>query len=912
LQIYNTGNTHKVTVTVPASLAADYPLQLPAANPATSGLVLSSTTAGVTSWAQGYTNGGNSWAGPGTLGTNDNNTLAFKTNNATAMTIDTSGKVGIGTTSPAAPIDIERPIGGIISSSGTAVTGTGTTFTKVFNVGDTISAWGQTQTVASITIDTTLTTTAAFNPVIAGVQYQRVGAIFYSGNVGIGTTSPGADLDVASSAFGGTSIRAKNSSNNTSAFASVGAVNDVGNSVGMSMSGSNLWIHPNQANIASSTGMIFNTDAGVFSGGSDTFTFVVGGYGASSAMTIGTNSVSIGPNLNLNQSYFNGVTWLTDTWNVQQTLGGGSNPTSTLSFAHTGSSGGTYYSFPSGNVGIGTTTPAGNLAVDNASHNATICLNGTCSTTLGGGGGAQSSASNFVLNSNSDGTGTDGGFDFQEHGASIFKVSDSGGITTYGNITGNSALAVAAGGTNQNLALLSSGTGAVNVGTGNGTGFSILDPGGASANYVTVKGAASGSAPVIGTAGSDTNINLLLSPKGPGSVGIGTTNPNAPLHVNRPLLGSISSTGTTVTGSGTTFTKSFSVGDTIFADWAYSQSQTILAIASDTSMTTTAAFNPALSGSSYQRFGAIFNSGFVGIGTTAPNSLLHVGNGGASNNGTPSFLISNVGNGGMDIKDSSAGTEGEFWVWNSNVDIGSYSNNTLRFLINDTPQMFLRTDGSLQVSPIQNMSGNWPTQVGTTVTNTGANWTSAMVGMVFQLGDDGPMEIITAVSGPNSLTTNTSYSAGPDWYSIRAAGLNVIGNGNVGIGTITPNEKLNVNSGNISATSGQIYSAAQSSSVASPLTFDANSGNTMVWTTNTASPIINLNNMKSGGSYTLVIAGTGTGSATINCFSDGGTTSLPSSFVPANGTRVAGTLNKSVYTLLSDGTNCLVTWITGF
>ncbi|MGZ3790297.1 MAG: beta strand repeat-containing protein [Bacteriovorax sp.] len=135
--------------------------------------------------------------------------------------------------------------------------------------------------------------------------------------------------------------------------------------------------------------------------------------------------------------------------------------------------------------------------------------------------------------------------------------------------------------------------------------------------------------------------------------------------------------------------------------------------------------------------------------------------------------------------------------------------------------------------------------------------------------------------------------------------------GNVGIGTSSPNEALQVN-GNIAANAGQVYSAVQTSSAASPLTFNANTGNVMTWTTNTASPSVNVNNMKAGGSYMLVVSGTGTGSVAINCFSDAGVTSLPGSFVPANGARTSGTLNKSVYTLISDGTNCLITWMTGF
>jgi len=98
----------------------------------------------------------------------------------------------------------------------------------------------------------------------------------------------------------------------------------------------------------------------------------------------------------------------------------------------------------------------------------------------------------------------DGGFNFQSNGSNICKFQTQVAITTYGNITGNSALAVAAGGTNQSLALQASGTGAVNVGTGTALVFKYLIPAPLLQTYVTVKGASTGNAPSSATAGTDT------------------------------------------------------------------------------------------------------------------------------------------------------------------------------------------------------------------------------------------------------------------------------------------------------------------------------------------------------------------------------------------------------------------------
>lgn len=213
-----------------------------------------------------------------------------------------------------------------------------------------------------------------------------------------------------------------------------------------------------------------------------------------------------------------------------------------------------------GNVGIGTLTPS--VALDVGSK--TDAIRVPASTTAN----RPATAANGMIRYNTDnnklesyinggwqdlaGAATGGGYlssaggslsgalTISSGGASIAGGlnNSSGGITNAGNITGvgtnitgAGALTVAAGGTNQSLSLSSSGTGAVNIGTGSGIGFSILDLGATTANYVTVKGAAAGAAPAIGTAGSDTNVNLVLAPKGQGNVGIGTAAPASKLTI---------------------------------------------------------------------------------------------------------------------------------------------------------------------------------------------------------------------------------------------------------------------------------------------------------------------------------------------------------------------------------------------
>ncbi len=106
-------------------------------------------------------------------------------------------------------------------------------------------------------------------------------------------------------------------------------------------------------------------------------------------------------------------------------------------------------------------------------------------------------------------------------------------------ISGNGALTVTAGGTNQVLNLSSSGNGAVMTYNGNGAQFAVLDGGPLTVNHISVKGAPTGTSPVIQATGSDTDINITLTPQGAGktifssgNVGIGTTVPASTLSVN--------------------------------------------------------------------------------------------------------------------------------------------------------------------------------------------------------------------------------------------------------------------------------------------------------------------------------------------------------------------------------------------
>lgn len=112
------------------------------------------------------------------------------------------------------------------------------------------------------------------------------------------------------------------------------------------------------------------------------------------------------------------------------------------------------------------------------------------------------------------------------------------------------------------------------------------------------------------------------------NVAVGTSSPTSLFQVNQQTtsVGTVSTSGTTVTGSNTQFLNTFKVGDTITVS---GETRTISAIASNTSMTTDT-WTGTFTGQAYTLVGGsrfnVLGNGNIGIGTTAPERLLQINN----------------------------------------------------------------------------------------------------------------------------------------------------------------------------------------------------------------------------------------------------------------------------------------------
>ncbi|AHZ84236.1 hypothetical protein Bb109J_c1541 [Bdellovibrio bacteriovorus] len=179
---------------------------------------------GCTSYASSglFANGGNSFGAAATLGTNDAQALNLETNSTTRMTVLSTGEVGIGTTTPTFPLEVQASA---TTSKGIQINNTNNTGGAYINAKAgtnslSLGTWGQGSGSAltyiesnsnwNFKINTYSNTAITFATNTSGGANERM-RIDNAGNVGIGTASPSSLLHVTTSAASPPAVLVRNS-----------------------------------------------------------------------------------------------------------------------------------------------------------------------------------------------------------------------------------------------------------------------------------------------------------------------------------------------------------------------------------------------------------------------------------------------------------------------------------------------------------------------------------------------------------------------------------------------------------------------------------------------------------------------------------------------------------------------------
>lgn len=358
---------------------------------------------------------------------------------------------------------------------------------------------------------------------------------------------------------------------------------------------------------------------------------------------------------------------------------------------------------------------------------------------------------------------------------------------------------------------------------------------------------------------------VRISPEG--RLGVGTPAPLAPFHLTQPAVaGTISSVGTAVTGTGTSFTTDFKVGDAIAAYSGGLQSKTITAIASDTNLTVDSAFASDLASATYFRTAMYTdtNAGLIGIGTANPLAQLHVnGNLRVTGRITSEFdggnqlfvesYRSNTLGGGLTIRHARGTRAAPTALTNNDANTIYFSNYT-GTTFSDGASITSRVDnatssfgtalvigtreastsirdrlrvtgtGNVIVGAATTTNGSFfqvsrtlPTGTistsGTTVTGDSTNFTTA-----FAVGDQiiagGQSRTITAIDLNTSMTVNTPFSSNLPLTTPYTRVAATFEAGNVGIGTANPLSPLHVYTANTYGNIASFLSASGGCSIA--------------------------------------------------------------------------------------------------
>jgi hypothetical protein len=393
-----------------------------------------------------------------------------------------------------------------------------------------------------------------------GLAFDTSGNANFTGNVGIGTTASGDVLSVARTQAASTSATVTNTSTSAGSSASfIASAGSGSNTIELGVNGPST----NFSLQANGEAFLMSSGSGLllWNNSNSPMRFATN---SSEAMRItGSGNVGIGTDTPARLLHVNGAARLTPTTTPATPAAGDlffdSAASNALKFydgsawqtVGTGASGGDFKK--DGSVAMtGNFNAGGNSVLGNTSASANLTLESTSNVTKGyvniqpNGGkvgiGTATPAATLDVVGTAKATAVDTP-SILSSGVETLRVNTVASGVNYFTVaagtTGNSPILSTSGSDSVvPLSVYTKGGGSILLAPGQAPGFKVNFTAG-SVNYIQVQGAAAGNAPSFTAGGTDTNVDIKLTPKGTGntlfttgSVGIGTTTPNATLQVS--------------------------------------------------------------------------------------------------------------------------------------------------------------------------------------------------------------------------------------------------------------------------------------------------------------------------------------------------------------------------------------------
>jgi hypothetical protein len=773
------------------------------------------------SWTAGYSDGT-------TLivrGPNAGSMILQPNSAQTGIFISSSGNVGIGTTSPSYKLDVA----GTVKSSGSYIHGaSGTSGNIIVQSGGSSAFWISTKTDSSFHIGGN-----------GGTEPTGVIIITNTGNVGIGTNAPQYKLHVS----GGLSLF--NSS-------TVGSDGNSGIRIVSPIATTHYnWMLGAQQNVNSAFEITPSTAVG-----GTTFSTPTAVFTATGNVGIGTTSPGAKLHIqgNVSASSFTGSLFGTSSWasnavTANNGLTGGTTSYIPLWTSATAQSSSAIYQ-ASNNIGIGTTpsyplhlksttTNTGliHLGIDNVSSAASLPTR-----LLQGWNGYYNNGSNghnLFLTSNDFSEISSWEFNFTKtwNGVLTFGVSSDGTqITRHVTINGSGNVGIGTSSPSARLHVSSSAQELSRFQSSNTGGAYTTWYNGSIASLFAGYGAtlSSGATNNDGVIRYNGSYNLIFSRDGAeaarfnssGNFGIGTTIPSASLAVQVAASNYIFDL---VNGGETGFKLrtynhgSVSSNSVVFTKGLYYNTTENASIKFYRGSSDTGGWLTFTTNNGTERV-RIDNSGYVGINTTSPSSLLHV----YSSTAVPVIRVdTGAGGNNAELKLSYAGSDSH------GMTLRYYPSNATAYVDNTYPTSSGQVYGDIYFRQningtmtsrmmIQAQTGNVgigttspaaPLHVAGTITNGAPVASGAMLGQANGYG-------VLQLNGSNGGHIDFSNDTGTDFvgriinfnsdksmyfYTNGSVAMVISGSGNVGIGTTSPTTPLYV-VGNIQTTTGVIAS----------------------------------------------------------------------------------------------------------